>query len=60
MDVDGQPTLEGNNKFIGGDGVIAWYWVIVALAAGVFIGWLLCALCVVSRDAEQAPERRPH
>ena len=40
--------------------MIAWYWLLVALAAGVFIGWLLCALCVVSRDAEQAPERRPH
>ena len=37
--------------------MIAWYWAIVALTAGVFIGWLLCAMCVASNEAEDVQPR---
>ena len=33
--------------------MIPWYWAIIALIAGVFIGWMLCAMCVVSRDESE-------
>lgn len=48
--------VKGNNKFIGGDQMIAWWWAIVALIVGVFFGWLLCAMCVVFRESD---ERQP-
>ena len=44
--------IKGNFKFIGGDEMVAWYWVIVALMAGVFIGWLFCSLAWAANDAE--------
>lgn len=36
--------------------MVAWYWVIVALMAGCFVGWLLCALCTVFGDSDE-PEQ---
>ena len=32
--------------------MVAWYWVLVALMAGVFIGWLFCSLAWAANDAE--------
>ena len=37
--------------------MIPFYWVIIALFAGCFIGWLMCALCFVSHDAEEEAKR---
>lgn len=39
--------------------MVPWFWLILSLVGGVFVGWFLCALCVVSKDEDQAPERRP-
>lgn len=33
--------------------MIQWYWAIIALFAGVFVGWLLCALCVANNDDDK-------
>ena len=38
--------------------MVAWYWVIVALSAGVFIGWLFCSLAWAANDADR--DQRPH
>ena len=38
------------------DAMVAWYWVVVALMAGCFVGWLLCALCTVFGDSDE-PEQ---
>lgn len=45
-----ESTLRGNNKFIGGDQMIAWWWAIVALIAGVMFGILIVALLQADRD----------
>ena len=45
--------IKGNFKFIGGDAMIAWYWVLVALVVGAFIGWIFCSLAWVSHDEER-------
>ena len=37
--------------------MIAWYWAVIALFAGTFFGWLLCALCVAFRDSEENQAR---
>ena len=37
--------------------MVAWYWVIVALMAGAFIGWLLCALCTVFGESDESQPR---
>ena len=36
------------------------WWMIIALVGGVAAGWFMCALCVVNREADEAPERSPH
>lgn len=33
--------------------MISIIWAFVALIVGCFIGWLMCALCFVSHDAEE-------
>ena len=33
--------------------MIEWYWAIVALIAGVFIGWFFCSLAWVSHENER-------
>ena len=37
--------------------MIAWYWAIVALIAGVFIGWFFCSLAWASSEAENDQPR---
>lgn len=38
--------------------MIPWYWAIIALFAGVFIGWFFCALCFASDAQDEGGEHR--
>lgn len=36
--------------------MIAWYWLIPALLAGAFLGFLTMALCVMSRGSDEGTD----
>ena len=48
--IQAELTLKGNNKSVGGDGMIAWYWAVVALIAGALFGILIVALLQADRN----------
>ena len=37
--------------------MIAWWWALIALTVGTLFGWLLCALCVAFKDADENQPR---